>query len=1236
MSLERLGLNASVALVVAVAALFAVPAAPALASVCTLSDHIKSANSNTAVGFCPAGTSHDVIALTEDITLSEALPPIRGMITIEGGGHTISGDGQFRIFDVVGGTLTLKDVSLFNGKANSGGAIRLQAGASVTVTNAHFSWNTAESGGAISMQGDGDMLNVSDSSFRNNSADNGGAIMVDGSTATLSGSYFKNNTAAAAGGAIQNRRGTLSIENSTLSNNLASAGGAVHVRGGTTTLTHLTLFNNKVGSRGPGEGIHKDAGALYLRNSVIFGGEKGRVDCAGHLDQNRGNLIEDWTCNPKLGGDPLIDPIMRVSGEHWLKDGSPAVDAADPEFCLETDQVGRARPQGGGCDIGATESSSAFPPPTPAGPVCILSDHIKAANTNRAVGNCPAGTSHDVITISEDITLTSALPAIAGTITIEGGGHTISGNQKFRIFEVNGGNLIINNLTMTKGVADDGGGAIHMRNGARVTVNHSVFSHNAGGSGGAVDVSSGSNKLTVNNTHFIRNVANFSGGAIWISDGSVEITNSAFVQNIASLDGGALAIPSANSVSVVNSTFYRNAASRGGGVYGGWPRITLTHVTMLHNGKNAIRIRKDAGRFEINNSIIAGGGRPHCVGRLTENRGNLIEDGSCAPADSGDPLLGEMTGAIAHFPLLDLSPAIDAADPRFCPDFDQIGTPRPQGGGCDIGAIESTTARPAPVVVPDICPLDDQIIAANTDRAIGNCAAGNGADVIFLIRDFTLSEQLPPITSEITIEGNGYTISGNNAFRIFYVDGGALTISDVTLSEGNAVDGGAIRLQNGGRVTVSDVTFTRNRATHGGAVTTASNDVQLSVDNSSFSNNRSDANGGAIYAAGGIVNIARSDFKDNEAQYSGGALQTEDGRVRVSNSTFSNNEANHGGGIHVIGAETTLTHITMMNNVAREISGAGIYVEAGQVNLRNSIVAGSGRGDDCYGRLTENRGSLSQDGSCLTQITGDPLLADMTGALAHFPLQDASLAHGMADPAFCLAIDQLGNPRTHCDIGAIESARVEIAQAPPDVEIPSDCTLGYQIIAANTDAPAGGCPAGNGIDTIVLTQDITLSEALPAITSDLIIGGLGHTISGNKRFRIFEINGGEVTIKNMTLVDGIAPEGESGGAILLQRGELTVANITFSNNRAAWGGAVAQLAGQLNVYTNRFIDNSAENKGGGIWFDSGCHSVGDNEFARNTSSTRAPAHTYDAPYGTAMEFAANAWCGSIHGRNFIS
>ena len=106
---HRLRQGMRVVLLLAVATLFT-GAATAQEGVCTLADHIRSANTNTAVGFCPAGTSHDIITIAEDITLTEPLPPIRGTITIEGGGHTISGDGKYRIFDVNGGNLTIKNL----------------------------------------------------------------------------------------------------------------------------------------------------------------------------------------------------------------------------------------------------------------------------------------------------------------------------------------------------------------------------------------------------------------------------------------------------------------------------------------------------------------------------------------------------------------------------------------------------------------------------------------------------------------------------------------------------------------------------------------------------------------------------------------------------------------------------------------------------------------------------------------------------------------------------------------------------------------------------------------------------------------------------------------------------------------------------------------------------------------------------------------------------------------------
>ena len=54
-----------------------------------------------------------------------------------------------------------------------------------------------------------------------------------------------------------------------------------------------------------------------------------------------------------------------------------------------------------------------------------------------AVANRGSG----AITLSRNITLNAALPPITGSVTIDGGGHSISGNETYRLFDVNGGTL---------------------------------------------------------------------------------------------------------------------------------------------------------------------------------------------------------------------------------------------------------------------------------------------------------------------------------------------------------------------------------------------------------------------------------------------------------------------------------------------------------------------------------------------------------------------------------------------------------------------------------------------------------------------------------------------------------------------------------------------------------------------------------------------------------------------------
>ncbi len=683
--------------------------APASASVCTLADHIRSANTNTAVGFCPAGTSHDIITIAQDITLTEALPVISSTITIEGGGHTISGDGQFRIFDVNGANLTIKNLTLRESKAEHGGALRLRGAAEVVITHATFANNSAVFGGAIALSGNqSSRLTIDRSSFLGNSAEwHAGAIDLVSGTVAIMNSSFQENYSDDYGGVIANAASATRIENSTFySNSAKHDAGAVQVFSGDISLIHVTMVNNYLthpytmsGNTITKQGSSPGDGKLSLRNSIVKG--KGGDDCFGGLDHFSGNLSVDGTCAYERGGNLRLGDLTGSPAYLPLLDQSPAVDAADPAFCLERDQIGAARPQGGGCDIGAIESTTALPASTPSPTICNLADQIVAANADRAYRACPAGNGADTITMVRDYVLSEPLAVVKTDITIEGNGYTIDGNSRFVIFDVDGGKLTINNATLT-----GGRGAVRLKNGGTVIANNVRFIKNRASSGGAI----GSFRpvyIEVNDSSFVENSARFDGGAIYMNGGGfARIRNSSFVKNKAADWGGAIASMSGG-LAISNSSFIDNSAARRGGALwldgagysGNVPVARLTHVTMLDNHARtgmAIWIApidsKEDMTLRLRNSIIAGPAREtlvQCVGRLSQNLYNLIDDGSCSPMLSGDPLFEAAAEDARTVELSAGSPAIDAGFPDVCPDADQLGRPRPLGLGCDLGAIEA-------------------------------------------------------------------------------------------------------------------------------------------------------------------------------------------------------------------------------------------------------------------------------------------------------------------------------------------------------------------------------------------------------------------------------------------------------------------------------------------------------------------------------------------------------------------
>ena len=227
-----------------------------------------------------------------------------------------------RIFRVVNGaSLTLKNIDLRNGKAETGGisdltgtstrggAIYVESGATLTMENGRIGDCTAAHyGGAIANLG---TLNLSGVSFESNEAlaDSGGAIYNDGSGSIQAvgctfggGSYASGNKANKDGGAIAvngSSAGEIKIRYCTISHNEAKngkgggiySGSAITIEGTSSSRSEISsnkakengggiytsarldityLNNNDNTANGNGGGIYADAGSeCTIKNSTM-------------------------------------------------------------------------------------------------------------------------------------------------------------------------------------------------------------------------------------------------------------------------------------------------------------------------------------------------------------------------------------------------------------------------------------------------------------------------------------------------------------------------------------------------------------------------------------------------------------------------------------------------------------------------------------------------------------------------------------------------------------------------------------------------------------------------------------------------------------------------------------------------------------------------------------------------------------------------------------------------------
>lgn len=152
-------------------------------------------------------------------------------------------------------------------------------------------------------------------------------------------------------------------------------------------------------------------------------------------------------------------------------------------------------------------------------------------------------------------------------LTIDGNGHSIDAQEKTRIFNCTGKNIIIKNIILKKGYAEYGGTIFN--DGGELTIVESTLKHNNCDSDGGAIYNRG--ELTIIKSKFYNNTA-YSGGAIYnYNINKLTITESVFSDNTSEWDGGAILNNGESTIkkSVFNKNKSLEMDGDGGVIYNG-------------------------------------------------------------------------------------------------------------------------------------------------------------------------------------------------------------------------------------------------------------------------------------------------------------------------------------------------------------------------------------------------------------------------------------------------------------------------------------------------------------------------------------------------------------------------------------------------------------------------------------------------------------------------------------------
>ena len=1144
--------------------------------------------------------------------------------------------GGAAIYNWYDSTLFIKNSTISNNLKNykNGdyvvGAVT-SLGKTIISQNSYFVNNSGRWGGAITTSGSSlpgkkvNELSISDSTFSKNGGLYGAGIFIQGSKFSITSCVFDSNTASGKGNMTPNDNNGAAIEvtntdkaitgtiyKSTFTNNKAQYGGAIDICAGTIKITNSKFINNSADVEG---------GAIDI--NTLNGNPKVTISGSKFINNSA-----------PLGGAILNIKDLTVKGSTFINNTPNTI----------FNWVG----DGGNLNLNIrtfTDLQNAIG----------LVTGTLTLNQNVAMTAKEAADFTNGITINKDI-------------TIDGKGHTIDAKNLGRIFSIgegftvtltnaalingkadkggaiyNDGSLTLSDVKLSDNAADSYGGAVF--NNGHLVVGNSVFDSNDIVNRGSASVDYGGaaiynwydGVLTVSGSNFTNNIKNYKNGDRLVGAvatiGDATISDSCFVNNAGrwggaiSASGYLIAGGDVNTLTVSGSTFKENGGLYGAGIFVAGSDFTVSDcvfdkntafgkgdMTPNNNNGAAIEVTDTnkaiagiiTGSNFTNNKAQYGGAIDICEGniKITDSifvnnsadvEGGAIDintvNGNPEVSISGSKFINNSAsygGAIVNVKDLTVR---NTEFVNNTPDaiFNYVGF----GGNLDLGIENFTDLQNAIGLVTGTLTLNQNVVM--TDDEAANFVNG----VI--------------INKNIRIDGKGHTIDAKNLGRIFEIDGGfAVTLTNVTLTNGKADNGGAI--YNFGNLDLVHVNFVNNTAKYGGAImnyayglvlddsTFTNNTAKIGgaiynsadcfvVGNSTFANNTATSNGGVIFnygigfvvgnstfvnnsaadGAGAILNggrgfvVGNSTFANNTATSKGGAIYNYGIGFVVGNSTFANNTAEDAGAVYNEGDNSVVGNSTFVNNTATSIGGA--IINNGKLVVDNSAFEDNAA--NYYGGAIFNWDDLQVTNSA---FDGNDILVRNIRAMDNVDHGGAAIynwKNGKLDISKSNFTNNIKNYKNgNLLVGAVATI--------------GDATISDSYFV-NNSGRWGGALSVMGGESSSATNFIDI-DGTKFVNNSALYGGAMFVWGSNYSISnsVFD-NNSAFGKGNMT------PNNNNGGALVVTQGNIpisgTIINSNFTNNKAQYGGAAWINEGTVDISNSNFINNTATVEAGAIGFE---------------------------------------------------